>query len=40
MNGKKRGAPRQGRHDMKGIIAWFLGIPIVVIVIFYLLGVF
>jgi len=25
---------------MKGIIAWFLGIPIVVIILLYLVGIF
>ncbi len=27
-------------QDMKGLIAWFMGVPIVVIVILYALGIF
>jgi hypothetical protein len=27
-------------HAMKGIIAWLLGVPIVVIVLFYVTGIF
>lgn len=26
--------------SMKGIIAWFLGVPVIVIILFYLIGIF
>lgn len=26
--------------DMKGIVAWLLGVPLVVIILFYLIGIF
>ncbi|MBB1490275.1 MULTISPECIES: hypothetical protein [unclassified Paracoccus (in: a-proteobacteria)] len=30
----------KGKYLMKGIIAWFLGIPVVVIILLYVVGIF
>lgn len=31
---------KNGSKNMKGLIAWGLGVPVVVIIVFYLTGIF
>ena len=38
-NAPSRALSKEGKR-MKGIAAWFLGIPLVVIILFYLTGIF
>lgn len=33
-------ATKTGAKNMKGLIAWGLGVPVVVIIVFYLTGIF
>jgi hypothetical protein len=38
--GPSRGSSRRKERVMKGLAAWFLGVPIVVIILLYVTGIF